>query len=218
VYIYTHDSIGLGEDGPTHQPVEQLIALRSVPGLITLRPADANEVTAVWRVIMELKSQPACLALSRQPLPTFDRKLYASADGVARGAYIMADAKAGAPDVILVGTGSEVAICVEAYERLSGEGIAARVVSMPSWELFEQQDQAYQDSVFPPDVLARVSVEAGSVIGWDRYVGARGARIGMHTFGASAPIGDVMKRFGFTVDNILAAAKQQLSRTKGRAS
>jgi transketolase len=218
VYIYTHDSIGLGEDGPTHQPVEQLIALRSVPGLITLRPADANEVTAAWRVVMELKSQPACLALSRQPLPTFDRKLYASADGVARGAYIMADAKGGVPDVILVGTGSEVAICVEAYERLSGEGIAARVVSMPSWELFEQQDQAYQDSVFPPDVLARVSVEAGSVIGWDRYVGARGARIGMHTFGASAPIGDVMKRFGFTVDNILAAAKQQLSRTKGRAS
>jgi transketolase len=218
VYVYTHDSIGLGEDGPTHQPVEQLISLRSVPGLITLRPADANEVAAAWRVIMGLKKQPACLVLSRQPLSTFDRSRYASADGVARGAYVMADTERGDPDVILIGTGSEVGICVEVYERLKKQGTPARVVSMPSWELFEQQDEAYRDSVLPPNVLARVSVEAGTVIGWDRYVGARGARIGMHTFGASAPIGDLMKRFGFTPENVLAAAKEQLSRTKDKAS
>ena len=206
------NSIGLGQDGPTHQPVEQLIALRSIPGLITLRPADANEVVEAWRVIIGLKHQPACLVLSRQPLPTFDRKRYASAAGVARGAYVMADAENGKPAVILIGTGSEVALCVEAYETLKQEGIAARVVSMPSWELFEQQDQAYRDSVLPPDVTARVSVEAGSVIGWDRYVGMDGAKIGMHSFGSSAPIKDLMTKFGFTPEKVLAAAKEQIAK------
>ncbi|WP_420967096.1 transketolase [Bradyrhizobium sp. B120] len=211
IYIFTHDSIGLGQDGPTHQPVEQLVALRSIPGLITLRPADANEVVEAWRVIVGLKHQPACLVLSRQPLPTFDRTRYASAAGVASGAYVMAGAECGKPDVILIGTGSEVALCAEVFDALRREGIAARVVSMPSWELFEQQDQAYRDSVLPPDVTARVSVEAGSVIGWDRYVGMSGARVGMHTFGASAPIKDLMTRFGFTREKVLAAAKQQLA-------
>jgi transketolase len=211
VYIFTHDSIGLGQDGPTHQPVEQLVALRSIPGLITLRPADANEVAAAWRVIIGLKHQPASLVLSRQPLPTFDRTRYACAAGVARGAYVMAGAECGKPDVILIGTGSEVALCAEVFDALRQEGIAARVVSMPSWELFEQQDRAYRESVLPPDVTARVSVEAGSVIGWDRYVGMSGARVGMHAFGASAAIKDLMTRFGFTREKVLAAAKQQLA-------
>ena len=212
VTIFTHDSIGLGQDGPTHQPVEQLIALRAIPGLITLRPADANEVAEAWRVIIGLKHQPACLVLSRQPLPTFDRKRYATASGVAHGAYVMADAVSGQPAVILIGTGSEVALCVEVYETLKQEGIAARVVSMPSWELFEQQDQAYRDSVLPPDITARVSVEAGAVIGWDRYTGMNGARIGMHSFGSSAPIKDLMKKFGFTPEKVLAAAKDQIAK------
>jgi transketolase len=212
ITIFTHDSIGLGQDGPTHQPVEQLIALRAIPGLITLRPADANEVVEAWRVVMGLKHEPACLVLSRQPLPTFDRKRYASASGVARGAYVMTDSESGRPDVILIGTGSEVALCVEAYETLKQQGVAARVVSMPSWELFEQQDRAYRDSVLPPAVMARVSVEAGSVIGWDRYVGLDGARIGMHTFGSSAPIKDLMKKFGFTPVKIVAAAKDQVAK------
>jgi transketolase len=212
VIIFTHDSIGLGQDGPTHQAVEQLIALRAIPELITLRPADANEVVEAWRVIIGLKHQPACLVLSRQPLPTFDRKRYASAAGVVRGAYVMADAKSGKPAVILIGTGSEVALCAEVYEALTQDGIPARVVSMPSWELFEQQDQAYRDGVLPPDVTARVSVEAGSVIGWDRYVGMTGARIGMHTFGSSAPISDLMKKFGFTSEKLLAAAKEQIAK------
>ena len=212
VTIFTHDSIGLGQDGPTHQAVEQLIALHAIPDLVTLRPADANEVVEAWRVIIGLKHQPACLVLSRQPLPTFDRKRYASAAGVARGAYVMADAENGKPAMILIGTGSEVSLCVEAYETLKQDGIAARVVSMPSWELFEQQDQAYRDSVLPPGITARVSVEAGSVIGWDRYVGMNGARIGMHTFGSSAPITDLMKKFGFTSEKVLAAAKEQIAK------
>ncbi len=216
VYIFTHDSIGLGQDGPTHQPVEQLVALRAIPGLVTLRPADANEVVEAWRVIIALK-QPACLVLSRQPLPTFDRARYASAAGVARGAYVMADAQNGKPDVILIGTGSELALCIEAYEALEQEHIPARVVSMPSWELFEQQDQAYRDSVLPPDIAARVSVEEGAVIGWDRYVGVGGARIGMQTFGASAPIKDLMTKFGFTPEKVLAAAKKQRTLAKEKA-
>jgi transketolase len=214
IYVFTHDSIGLGGDGPTHQPVEQLVALRSIPGLVTLRPADANEVVEAWRVIIGLHDRPACLVLSRQNLPTFDRKHFASAAGVARGAYVMADAKGGKPAVILIGTGSEVALCAEACDRLVQEGIPARLVSMPSWELFEQQGQAYRDSVLPPDVTARVSVEAGAVIGWDRYVGTTGARIGMHSFGASAPIEDLMKKFGFTVEAVVAAAKQQLAQSR----
>jgi transketolase len=216
IYIFTHDSIGVGEDGPTHQPVEQLIALRSVPGLITLRPADANEVTEAWRVIMGLMHQPACLVLSRQPLPTFDRTRYGSASGLSRGAYILADPTEGKPAVILIGTGSEVALCMAAFEQLEREGIPARVVSMPSWELFEQQDQAYRDRILPPDITARVSAEMGSVIGWDRYVGATGAKIGMHTFGSSAPLKDLLTKFGFTAEKVLAAAKDQIEMFKGR--
>ncbi len=213
IFIFTHDSIGLGQDGPTHQPVEQLIALRAIPGLITLRPADANEVAEAWRVIIGLKHQPACLVLSRQPLPAFDRARYASARGVARGAYVMAGAKDGKPEAILIGTGSEVALCIEVYEILKQEGIPARVVSMPSWELFEQQDRAYRDSVLPPEVTQRVSVEEGSVIGWDRYVGSAGGKIGMHTFGSSAPIKDLLTKFGFTPEKVLAAAREQIAKS-----
>jgi transketolase len=218
IHVFTHDSIGLGEDGPTHQPVEQLTALRAVPDLVTLRPADANEVVEAWRVIIGLKHRPACLVLTRQPLPTLDRGRYAPAGGVARGAYVLADAGTGQPAVILMGSGSEVSLCVEAYERLAKEGIAARVVSMPSWELFEQQDEAYRDSVLPPDVTARVSVEESSVIGWDRYVGRSGARIGMRSFGASAPVKDLLTKFGFTPEKLLAAAKRQILKGKGKAA
>jgi transketolase len=216
IYVFTHDSIGVGEDGPTHQPVEQLLALRSIPGLITLRPADANEVVEAWRVVMRLKHQPAALLLSRQPLPTFDRSRYAPASGVARGAYILADPEQGKPAVILIGTGSEVALCANVYEQLKREGIPARVVSMPSWELFEQQDQAYRDGILPSDITARVSVEMGSVIGWDRYVGSAGAKVGMHTFGASAPLKDLLAKFGFTAEKVLAAAKDQLEKSEGK--
>ena len=218
IYVFTHDSIGVGEDGPTHQPVEQLAALRSIPGLITLRPADANEAVEAWRVVIGLKHQPACLVLSRQPLPTLDRTRFAPANGVARGAYILADADGRDPSVILIGTGSEVALCVEAYESLTREGIAARVISMPSWELFEQQDQAYRDSVLPPEVTARVSVEQGSVIGWDHYVGMNGAKIGMHTFGSSAPIKDLLTKFGFTPDKVVSTAKEQIAQSSRQNS
>jgi transketolase len=218
IYIFTHDSIGLGEDGPTHQPIEQLLALRGIPGLITLRPADANEVGEAWRVIIGLKHQPACLVLTRQPLPTFDRARFAPAKGLARGAYVMADADNNKPSVILIGTGSEIALCVSAYDTLKKDGIPARIVSMPSWELFEQQDRTYRDSVLPPGVTARVSVEAGSVIGWDRYVGNAGARIGMESFGASAPIKDVMIKFGFTPEKVLAAAKDQIAKAGRQAA
>jgi transketolase len=210
IIVFTHDSIGLGQDGPTHQPVEQLVALRSIPGLVTLRPADANEVVEAWRTIIGLERRPACLILSRQPLPTIDRARYAPAAGLARGAYVVAETGQGAPAVILIGTGSEFSSCVTAFETLEREGIAARLVSMPSWELFEQQDQAYRDSVLPPAVKARVSVEAGSVIGWDRYVGPTGVRIGMESFGASAPIGDLLVNFGFTVEAVLTAARRQI--------
>jgi transketolase len=216
IYVFTHDSIGVGEDGPTHQPVEQLIALRAIPGLITLRPADANEVVEAWRVIVSLKHQPACLVLSRQPLPIFDRTRYAPATGVARGAYVLADAENGKPEVLLIGTGSEVSLCIEVYEELQGDGIPARVVSMPSWELFEQQDKAYRDRVLPPDVRARLSVEQGSVLGWDHYVGMSGAKIGMHTFGSSAPLKDLQTKFGFTPNKVLATAKDQLAKAKGQ--
>jgi len=215
IYVFTHDSIGLGQDGPTHQPVEQLVALRAIPGLITLRPADANEVTEAWRVIGGLKDQPACLILSRQALPTFDRSKYAPAEGLKRGAYVLADAYGRRPDVILIGTGSEVALCIEAHEAMKADRIASRVVSMPSWELFEQQDQSYRHHVLPPDIYERVSVEMGSVIGWDRYVGARGARIGMHSFGASAPLKDLLEKFGFTREAVIDAAKQQITMSKG---
>ncbi|CAO4168836.1 transketolase [Methylorubrum aminovorans] len=212
-HIFTHDSIGVGEDGPTHQPVEQLLSLRCIPGLVTLRPADANEVAEAYRVIFSLKNQPAVLALSRQPLPTFDRSKYAPASGTAKGAYVLADCD-GTPDVILIGTGSEVQLCVGAYETLKGEGVKARVVSMPSWDLFERQDEAYRNSVLPPDVLARVAVEQGSVIGWDRYAGSAGAIVGMHTFGASAPIKDLLGKFGFTAEKVIEAARAQVAKHK----
>jgi transketolase len=215
IYVFTHDSIGVGEDGPTHQPVEQLIALRAIPGLITLRPADANEVAEAWRVIIGLSHQPACLVLSRQPLPTFDRTRFAPASELARGAYVLADPARGKPAVILIGTGSEVALCLNAYEHLAREGVPARVVSMPSWELFEQQDRSYRESILPPDITARVSAEMGSVIGWDRYVGATGAMVGMHTFGSSAPLKDLLAKFGFTAEKVLAAAQDQVRNPKG---
>ena len=207
IYIFTHDSIGVGEDGPTHQPIEQLIALRAVPGMIVLRPADANEVAEGWRVAMRQHDKPVAFALSRQALPTFDRTKYASAEGVARGAYVMASC-AGTPDVILIGTGSEVSLCVGAYEALTAEGIKARVVSMPSWELFEDQDVAYRESVLPSEVPNRLAVEQGSSIGWDRYVGPKGKVIAMHTFGASAPASALMKKFGFTPDAVLETARE----------
>jgi transketolase len=213
IYIFTHDSIGLGEDGPTHQPVEQLLQLRAIPGMIMLRPADANEVTEAWRVAME-SQRPTALVLTRQALPTLDRTRYAAASGVRRGAYILADADRRNPEVILIATGSEVSLCVKAHEELSKQGIRARLVSMPSWELFEAQDQAYRDTVLPPRVPARVSVEAASPLGWDRYVGSEGARIGMVSFGASAPYKDLYQHFGFTVEHILAAAKQQIEQHK----
>jgi transketolase len=213
VYVFTHDSIGVGEDGPTHQPVEQLVGLRGIPGLIVLRPADANEVAEAWRVALGGKHQPVCLILSRQALPTFDRERYAPASGVARGAYVLADADGiGTPEVILIGTGSEVAICVEVFEKLKAEGVKARVVSMPSWELFEQQDEDYRASVLPPAATRRVAVEQASVLGWDRYTGIDGAIIGMKTFGASAPLKDLLNKFGFTPEHVYAAAKEQLAR------
>jgi transketolase len=212
IHIFTHDSIGVGEDGPTHQPIEQLASLRAIPGLITLRPADANEVAEAWRYIMQLHHEPVALILTRQALPTLDRTKYASAAGVAKGAYILADADDGKPDVLLMASGSEVSLCVEAHEKLKAEGIKARVISMPSWEIFEHQDQAYRDSVIPPNVRARVSVEQASTFGWSRFTGLDGERIGMKTFGASAPLKELQKKFGFTVDNVVTAAKQQLQK------
>ena len=211
-HVFTHDSIGLGEDGPTHQPIEQLVALRAVPNLIVLRPADANEVREAYKIILGSTEEPACLVLSRQKLPVFDRSRYAAAAGLARGAYIMADADKGAPQVILIGSGSEVQLCIEARDKLGRKGIGARVVSMPSWELFERQDEHYRDEVLPPSIKARVAVEMGAVIGWDRYAGCAGAIIGMHSFGASAPIKDLMQKFGFVVDKVVDAAESQIAR------
>ena len=213
IYIFTHDSISVGEDGPTHQPVEHLASLRAIPGLITVRPADANEVAEAWRTILQLQSDPAALILSRQALPTLDRSKYAPASGLSKGAYILADAQDGKPDLLLLATGSEVALCIQAYEALTDEGVKVRVVSMPSWDLFERQSQAYRDSVIPPDVTARVSVEEASTFGWSRYVGPTGESIGMHTFGASAPLKDLQHKFGFTPERVVAAARAQLAQT-----
>ncbi len=214
IWIFTHDSIGVGEDGPTHQPIEQLITLRAVPGLITLRPADANEVVEAWKIIMRQPKEPVALILTRQALPTLDRTndrtKYRSAAGVARGAYILADAVGGKPQVILMATGSEVYLCIDAYEKLKAEGIRASVVSMPSWDLFEHQDQSYRDEVLPPDVTARVAVEMASTFGWAQYTGPKGRIIGMHTFGASAPLKDLQKKFGFTTDAVIQAARELL--------
>jgi transketolase len=212
IYIFTHDSIGVGEDGPTHQPVEQLISLRSIPGLITLRPADANEVAEAWKVILQFRHHPAALILTRQALPTMDRTKYAPAAGLAQGAYVLADASGGKPEVILIGTGSEVALCVATHELLQKQGIASRVVSMPSWELFDDQPKEYRDSVLPPSVTARISVEQASTMGWDRYLGFGGRAIGMKTFGASAPLKELQKKFGFEPEQVAAAAKEILGR------
>jgi transketolase len=210
-YIFTHDSIGVGEDGPTHQPVEHLISLRAIPGLITLRPGDGNEVAEAWRVIMTMKREPVCLILSRQNMPTLDRTRFAPASGVAKGAYTLIDSHEGAPEVILIGTGTEVGLCVEAYESLVKEGVKARVVSMPSWELFAHQSKEYQDSVLPPSVKARVSVEQASTFGWSAYAERN---IGMKTFGASAPLKELQKKFGFTPDAVCAAAKEEIAKNK----
>jgi transketolase len=214
IFIYTHDSICLGEDGPTHQPIEQLAGLRAIPGLVLLRPADANEVVEAWKIIAQLRHQPVALVLTRQAVPTFDRSKYAPAAGVAKGAYILADAADGKPDVILMATGSEVSPCIIVYEQLKAEGIKARVVSMPSWDIFEKQTEEYKKQVLPPDVTARISVEAASTFGWERYVGARGKMVGMRSFGASAPIKDVLKKFGFTPEKVAEAAREAIQQSK----
>jgi transketolase len=214
IYIFTHDSIGVGEDGPTHQPIEQLASLRAVPDLVVLRPGDANECVEAWKLTMQLRHKPVTLILTRQALPTLDRSKYGAASGTAKGAYVLADAADGKPDVLLLATGSEVSLCVDAYEKLKAEGIKARVVSMPSWELFEHQDAAYRDSVIPPGVKARVAVEQASTFGWHQYVGHNGSIIAMKTFGASAPLKELQKKFGFTVDKVVEAAKEQLKKAK----
>jgi transketolase len=211
IFIFTHDSIGVGEDGPTHQPIEQLASLRAMPNLIVLRPGDANEVVEAWKIIAQLQHQPVALVLTRQNLPTFDRTKYGAASGTVRGAYVLADAAGGKPEVILMGTGSEVSLCVEAYEKLKAEGVQARVVSMPSWEIFERQNTAYKESVLPSSVTARVSVEMAATFGWERYVGLKGQKIGMHRFGASAPLKDLLKFFGFTVEAVVAAARKAMT-------
>jgi transketolase len=213
IMVFTHDAMGDGEDGPTHQPVEQLISLRAIPGLVVLRPGDANEVVEAYRYILQLRHQPAVIALSRQPLPTFDRSKYASAAGVARGAYVMAESPGGLPDIILIGSGSEVSLVVAAHETLVSQKIRSRVVSMPSWDIFEHQPKSYRESVLPPQVTARVAVEQGSVLGWERYVGAAGQVIGMKTFGASAPLKELQRKFGFEPELVVAAAKELLGRT-----
>ena len=209
IYIFTHDSIGLGEDGPTHQPIEQLANLRAIPGLTTIRPCDANEVVEAWRYIAQLKHEPVVLVLSCQKVPTLDREKYAPAEGLHKGAYILADCS-GPPDLLLLSTGSEVSLCLQAYKQLNKEGIKSRVVSMPSWHIFELQDEAYRKSVLPPDCIARLSVEQAATFGWERYVGMQGRSIGMKTFGASAPLKELLKKFGFTVDHVVAQAKELL--------
>jgi transketolase len=212
IFIFTHDAMGDGEDGPTHQPVEQLVSLRAMPGLVTLRPGDANEVVEAYRYVLQLRHQPAVLALSRQPLPTLDRATYAAASGVARGAYVLADAPGGNPELILIASGSELELAVEAHGTLVAEGIRARVVSMPSWEIFDQQSKEYRNSVLPPAVTARVAVEQASTLGWERYVGGAGHVVGMRTFGASAPLKALQKKFGFEPERLVTVAKEVLGR------
>ena len=215
VHVFTHDSIGVGQDGPTHQPVEQLASLRAMPGILVFRPCDANEVVETWRAVIPLRREPAIVVLSRQPLPTLDRSLMASASGVAQGAYVLLDAEDHQPDVILLATGSEVHLALAARDELTGEGIKVRVVSMPCWELFDEQAQEYRDSVLPPSVKARVGVEQASTFGWHRYVGDYGRVVGMHTFGASAPLQALLTKFGFTADSVSQAARESLAFSKG---
>jgi transketolase len=212
IHIFTHDSIGVGEDGPTHQPIEHLLSLRAIPNLIVLRPADANEIVEAWRVIMTTRRHPIALILTRQALPTLDRSRYAHAAGLARGAYVLDDPADGRPDVILIASGSEVSLCVSAIAPLAADGIKARIVSMPSWELFDQQDQSYRDSVLPPSITARVAVEQASTLGWSRYAGEHGALIGMTTFGMSAPLAVLQKEFGFTTERVVEMARAQVAR------
>jgi transketolase len=209
IHWFSHDSIGLGEDGPTHQPVEQLASLRAMPGLNVIRPCDANEVAEAWRVMMQQRHQPTALVLTRQPVPTLDRSRYSSAEGLRRGGYVLGDCE-GEPQVILIATGSEVQLAIGAFEELSSEGVRARVVSLPSWYLFDLEDAEYRESVLPGSVQARVAVEQGSTLGWDRYVGPNGRIVGMHTFGASAPLKEVERKFGFTPDRVAAAARELL--------
>ena len=212
MYIFTHDSVGVGEDGPTHQPIEQLAALRAMPNMLVLRPGDSNEVVEAYKVMLQHAHGPSTLVLTRQAVPTLDRTKYAPASGVAKGGYVLADAPGGKPDVILMASGSELSLCVDAYEKLKAEGIQARVVSMPSWELFEQQDAGYKASVFPPDVTGRVAVEMAAPFGWERYTGAKGKLLGMRRFGASAPLKELLKKFGFNVDHVVAAAREALGK------
>jgi transketolase len=214
IHLFTHDSIGLGEDGPTHQPVEQLASLRAIPGLDVIRPADANEVAEAWRVALDRSHQPVALVLTRQDVPILDRARYASAEGLRRGGYVLADADVGEPELILIGTGSEVALALAAHEELAAEGVRSRVVSLPCWELFDRQDEDYRESVLPAAVTARVSVEEASTLGWDHYVGPDGERVGMHTFGSSAPLKDLQTKFGFTPDRVAEAARRVLDRAK----
>jgi len=202
--------MGDGEDGPTHQPVEQLISLRAIPGLVVLRPADANEVVEAYRYVMQLSHRPAVIALSRQALPTFDRGKYAPASGLARGAYVMAESPGATPQIILIASGSEVALAIDAYKALTSQAVHARVVSMPSWEIFESQPQSYREEVLPPKVKARLAIEQGSTLGWDRYVGPEGRVIGMNTFGASAPLKELQRKFGFEPERVVSAAKALL--------
>jgi len=213
IFVFTHDAMGDGEDGPTHQPVEQLVSLRAIPGLTVLRPADANEVVEAYRYVMQLRHRPAVFALSRQALPTFDRRKYASASGVARGAYVMAESPGGSPQIILIASGSEVSLAVDAHEALLARGVRCRVVSMPSWDLFESQPQSYREEVLPPRVKARIAIEQGSELGWDRYVGPEGRVIGMKTFGASAPLKELQRKFGFEPERVVATAKELLERS-----
>jgi len=212
IHVFTHDSIGLGEDGPTHQPVEQLASLRAIPGLDVIRPADANEVAEAWRVAIDRTHQPVALVLTRQGVPILDRSTYAPAEGLRRGGYVLAEPGEGDPEVILIATGSEVALAIAAHEELTADGIRSRVVSLPCWELFDRQDAAYREEVLPPQITARVSVEEASTIGWDHYVGPGGTRIGMHTFGTSAPLKDVQTKFGFTPDRVSEAAREAIQR------
>jgi transketolase len=215
IYVYTHDSIGLGEDGPTHQPVEHLLGLRSVPNLTLIRPADANETAVAWRVALENRHGPTALALTRQKLPVFDRTKYASAEGLTRGAYVMSESPTGRIDVILIATGSEVSVAVEARDQLAAEGVGARVVSMPSWELFDKQPQEYRDEVLPPNITARIAIEAGVTFGWSKYVGDKGDVIGLDRYGASAPVQVVMEKLGFTAANVMERVKKLIGNRQG---
>jgi transketolase len=214
IHVFTHDSIGVGEDGPTHQPVEQLASLRAMPGLIVIRPGDANEIAEAWRVIMELRHEPVALILSRQAMPTLDRGPFAPAAGLRRGGYVLADPPDGDPEVILIASGSEVGLAVDAWNQLTGDGVKARVVSMPSWELFDAEPPEYRDEVLPPSVTARVAIEQASTFGWERYVGANGAIVGMDTFGASAPLKHLQTKFGFTPEAVVGLAMERVGHSR----